>query len=65
MSEKLDELIEVLAENQKILDSKKRHVKLRHFVGDLNFSFLAILQRIKENINIKPEDKKNYSGMFA
>lgn len=64
MPEKLDELIEILTKNQKNLDSKKR-VKLRQFVADLNFSFLAILERIKEKLNDIPEDKNNYLQMFA
>jgi len=57
MEDKVQEMIDILTENQKILDSKKR-IKLRKFMADLNFSLLSIFEKIKENIDALPEEKK-------
>ncbi len=59
----LEELIKILTENQKLLDSKKR-VKIRRMIGDLNFSFLSILERIKENYDIKDQPEKIITSMY-
>jgi len=64
MAEKVQELIDILTKNQEMLDSKKR-IKLRHFVADLNFSLLAIFERIKTFINTEPEKKELSPQMFV
>lgn len=64
MSEKVQELIDILTKNQEMLDSKKR-IKLRHFVADLNFSLLSIFERIKESLNTEPEKKEISPQMFV
>ena len=65
MSEKVQELIDILTKNQEMLDSKKR-IKLRHFVADLNFSLLSIFERIKESLNVvEPEKKEISPQMFT
>ncbi len=64
MAEKVQELIDILTENQKKLDSKKK-IKLRYFVADLNFSLLSIFEKIKENLEVEPEEKTFSSTMFS
>ncbi|KKM07127.1 hypothetical protein LCGC14_1737060 [marine sediment metagenome] len=50
--EKLQALIDSLRDNQETIDSNER-LKLRDirkYVGDLNFSFLTILEKIQKSV---------------
>ena len=60
----LEELIKILTENQRLLDSNKKRIKMRRMIGDLNFSFLSILEKIKENYNIKDQPEKIITSMY-
>ncbi|KKM16728.1 hypothetical protein LCGC14_1549260 [marine sediment metagenome] len=57
MSEKVQELIDILEKSQKELDSKKK-IKLRQYVADLNFSLLEIFKKIKEVTKNQLEEEK-------
>lgn len=50
--DKLIELVKGLSENQTVLDSNKklRLRDIRKYIADLNFSFLAILEKLEETV---------------
>ncbi|MFX0070153.1 MAG: hypothetical protein ACFFAO_03595 [Candidatus Hermodarchaeota archaeon] len=60
----IDQLITAISENQETLDSDQEITleDLREFMGEINYSLLQILLRIKEQDDLKKSRKENLQG---
>ena len=67
----VDELVDALTNNQKILDGDQELTikDLRKFMGDINFSLLEIVKKIKDSNEVGEDEiervKERTVGMYA